>query len=128
MPQEGTGRYTLKTADTSTRLSVVCEENKLKANGQDLAFPVVQLTDVNGIVNMSSVVQKKIHVTVEGPGVLQGFGSADPSTEEGYTASECKSYEGRAMAAIRSTSQPGTIHVTFEAEGTESACVEIICE
>ena len=48
-----TGRYTLKTAGDDVVLTVDCEGEKLKADGEDLAFVTVRLTDQDGIDNLS---------------------------------------------------------------------------
>ena len=63
------GRHTLQTAATDVQLCTVCEEKELKANGSDLAFITVKLTDNRGVENMFA--QKEVTVTVEGNGVLQ---------------------------------------------------------
>lgn len=70
-----TGRYTLKTAGDDVVLTVDCEGEKLKADGEDLAFVTVRLTDQDGIDNLFA--EKEVTVSVEGAGTLQGFGSAD---------------------------------------------------
>ena len=117
------GRHTLQTAETEVQLCAVCEEKELKANGSDLAFITVKLTDKCGIENIFA--QKEITVAVEGKGVLQGFGSADPRAIGSYDDTTWKTFDGEVMAVIRSTDEAGDIRVTFSADGCESKTVDI---
>ena len=56
-------------------------------------------------------------VSVEGAGVLQGFGSADPQPTASYDDVAWDTWDGRVMAVVRSTREPGDIRVTFSSEG-----------
>ena len=67
----------------------------------------------------------KISVHVEGAGVLEAVGSAQPETEERFDSGSCTSYYGRMIAIVRSTGTPGTICVTASAEGMGSVAAEI---
>ena len=65
-----------------------------------------------------------VHVAVEGPAVLQGLGSARPSTEESFLAASATTFEGRALAIIRPTGS-GDITVTVSAPGFEDVVVTV---
>ncbi|SEQ00318.1 hypothetical protein SAMN04487983_1002376 [Streptomyces sp. yr375] len=66
-------------------------------------------------------------VEVSGAGVLLGFGSADPSTEERFDTTERHTYEGRALAVLRPTSA-GKIRLTATAPGCDSVDVVVTVE
>ena len=55
-------------------------------------------------------------VEVEGPGTLQGLGSANPRTEELFGEPTHHTFHGRALAVVRPTA-PGTIIVTVTSDG-----------
>ena len=57
-----------------------------------------------------------MRISVEGAGQLLGFGSAAPSSEESYQATAADTWDGRVMAVIRSTAQPGALRVRFVAD------------
>jgi hypothetical protein len=57
-------------------------------------------------------------VTVEGPGVLAGFGSAAPATEKSYLDDVHTTFDGRALAVVRPIGV-GTVTVTATAAGSE---------
>ena len=118
-----TGRFVLQTAEDAVELQTVCEGQELKANGSDLAFVTVKLTDKNGVENIFA--QKEVTVSVEGAGVLQGFGNADPRAIGSYDDTTWKTFDGEVMAVIRSTEEAGEIRVTFTAEGCEPKTVVI---
>jgi beta-galactosidase len=116
------GRFVIATADQDVSLSLVCDRDTLNLGCGDLAYIGIALTDKNGVVNPS--IEKKLRITVEGAGVLQGFGSGNPVTEESYTDAEHTTFDGRALAVIRPR-ETGTIRLTLSAEGIESAMREI---
>lgn len=118
-----TGRFTLKTAAPDVQLQVTCENETLRANGADLAFLTVKLTDADGTENLSA--EKEVTVTVDGAGTLQGFGSADPSVAGSYDDTTWKTYDGYVMAVVRAGYEAGEIRVTFAAEGCEMKRVVI---
>ena len=62
---------------------------------------------------------------MEGPGVLKGFGSADPQPVSSYGDPTWETFDGEVMAAVRTTNEKGTIRVIFSADGCEDAEVSI---
>ena len=83
----------------------------------------IELIDKDGILQTST--DKAISLEVEGPGCIQGFGSADPWSEENFFDTKRTTYYGRALAVIRAGSENGTIRLSAKAEGLETASVEI---
>ena len=118
-----TGRYILKTAGEEVVLNACADRTEIAACATDLAFVTVKLTDAVGTENLWA--KKTVKVTVEGPGVLQGYGSGEPQPTRSYDDTEWETYDGEVMAAIRSNGEAGTITVRFTAEGCEDAVVEI---
>lgn len=117
------GRQTLCTAGDAVELQVVADRTCMQAGGSDLCFVEISLLDADGNLNME--LDKPVQVTVEGAGVLQGFGSADPLSEENYFDHTAKAFEGRVMAAVRSTAEPGEVRVQVTAEGCHPVTVRI---
>lgn len=112
-----TGRCRLVSAGETLQLSVTPEKIDLNANGEDLAYINIELTDDKGIVEAGS--ERRIHVKIEGAGVLQGLGSANPRTEEGFMQDAHDTFFGRAQAIIRSGTEAGLVKVTVSADGLE---------
>ncbi|WP_436789969.1 glycoside hydrolase family 2 TIM barrel-domain containing protein [Yinghuangia sp. YIM S10712] len=107
-----TGREALRTAAGPLRLRVEAERPSVAASGGDLAYVTVALADADGTVHTAA--DRPVALELAGPGVLVGFGSADPATEERFDATERRTYEGRALAVIRPTG-PGKIRVSASA-------------
>lgn len=110
-----TGRTKIKTAGNETRLNIETDRKLLHADGEDLAYLMISLTDEKGILKPSE--SAKVSITVEGAGKLQGFGNADPFSLENFYDTERTTYRGRVAAAVRSGEEPGEIRVRVRAEG-----------
>lgn len=116
----------LTTAGQSKKLSIKAEQKRIQANGEDLAFINIALTDDNGIVKMLQ--EQMIHVSVTGAGSLQAIGTGNPKPEQPYTGNCCTTYQGRAQVIVRSGFEPGVIQVKISSEGVEDRVVEILVE
>jgi len=108
------GTDEIVTAQKATQLCVAADRKEIPSDGSDICYIDVTLTDHNGVMNPNA--HDTVHVLVEGAGVLQGYGSADPDSEENYFDTAARAFEGRLRAVIRSNGQPGEIRVTFSAE------------
>jgi beta-galactosidase len=87
----------------------------LKADGQDLAFINIAVTDQAGTVKVLD--DRLVTVSVKGAGSLQGLGSGNPVTEEVFHDSNHTTYYGRALAVVRAGHETGEIEVTISSEG-----------
>ena len=119
-------RAALRSAGTERRITVAADRATLKANGEDLAYIDIALTDDNGIVHVLD--ETAVSVTVEGCGTLQGLGTGNPQPEEPYDGKVCTCYQGRAQAVIRAGRDAGEICVTISADGCESVSMHLYTE
>ena len=120
------GASSLMTAKEETVLSVIPEKQVLKANGQDLCFLDLRITDAEGTVKSSA--DQKLTITVEGAGTLQGFGSARPHMAETFVDAAHTTYRGYALAAIRAGYEAGEIKVTVSGDGLEAQTITLQVE
>lgn len=105
----------LKTANEPSQMVVDIEKRELIAGGQELAFLMISIVDENGVLNTSC--DKKIKISMKGPGIIQGFGSADPLSLENFHDKERTTFDGKILAALRSGNEAGRIDITIKAEG-----------
>lgn len=117
------GREVLMTAGETEKLTILPEETVLKADGEDLVYINIQITDEDGIVKMLK--DRKIIVTVEGAGFLRALASGNPETTEKFSDSSYTSYHGRLLAIVQSNEERGTIHVNVSADGMETEIIEL---
>ena len=118
---EETGRFSLRSATGPVGLAAVADRDEIRADETDLAYVALTLQDSYGVVALG--VDREVTVSVDGPGVLAGFGSAAPATEESYLDDVHTTFDGRALAVIRPTGS-GTITLTAMA----SDCLPISLE
>jgi len=104
------GRHVLRSATGAVQLRAETDRTVITAG--DLAYVTVTLTDAAGTLYPSA--DRPVSVAFSGDGVLLGFGSADPSTEERFDATERRTYDGRALAVLRPTGS-GTIRLVAAA-------------
>jgi beta-galactosidase len=120
---EETGRMLLKTAGQGLQLKLENDRDELKASGADLAYITISFTDEHGILQTAA--DRKVAITVEGSGTLQGFGSADPKSQENFYDTERTTFDGKVLAVVRSKTEAGTITVTATAEGCDPQTIVI---
>ncbi|MFY9427307.1 MAG: DUF4982 domain-containing protein [Caldicoprobacterales bacterium] len=120
---EETGSMSLQTAGDGLKLRLDSDRDELKATGQDLAYVMISLTDENGILQTAR--DRKVSIKVEGAGVLQGFGSANPRSTENFFDTEATTFDGKVLAVIRSEREAGHITVTASAEDCEPKTITI---
>ena len=94
-----------------SELSVKVEKKNMKANGQDLNYIILESIDEAGI--WCPAEEKELTVSIEGPAVIQGIGTAKPYSNRSFTDNAQKTYQGRCQIVIRSLYEPGevTIHI-----------------
>jgi len=115
-------RATLVTTGSAQRIRLVPEKSVMAADGHDLIYVNIEITDRDGRVVPDAAVT--LRADVSGAGRLAGFGSANPITEEDYTDSETVSYRGRALLIMRAGYERGTCSVEICANGFEPVKAE----
>lgn len=116
------GRSTLRSATGPAQLHASPDRIRLVADHRDLAFVILELRDAAG--TLITCDDRELTATVRGAGVLQGFGSARPTTAEGYRTGTHSTFEGRALAIVRPTGE-GPITLAVTGEGLEDVTVAL---
>lgn len=91
------GEYELSTAKSVTKLKVC----RVTENERNIAYIKIWLADDNGIINLQEAEKRLLHASVVGNGVLEGFGTANPSSEEDYFSDSVTTFDGCALAVVR---------------------------
>lgn len=68
---------------------------------------------------------REVTVGGTGAGMLLGFGSAEPITEEGLSSARHRTYQGRALAVVRVGREPGSVTVTVTGRDCEPVALVI---
>ncbi|MDR7187010.1 beta-galactosidase [Microbacterium trichothecenolyticum] len=94
------------------------DRSRIRADSGDLAYISVEFRDEHDVLNSSE--DAVVHVSVDGPGELVALGSARPATDERFDSASCTTFDGRALAIVRPTSE-GQITVTVHSPGLADA-------
>jgi beta-galactosidase len=119
LPSEGTGEAFLCTAGEPARLRLTPDRSVITADGQDLAFIVVEVVDKNGNVCPDAAIP--CEAVVKGQGRLLVFASADLKDREPYTTARVTTWKGRALLVVRSTEKKGRAQVSVKSAFPQSA-------
>ena len=114
---------TLSTAGEPARLRLTPDRNVITADGQDLAFIVVEVVDRKGNVCPDATIP--CEAIVKGQGSLLAFASADLKDREPYTSPKVTTWKGRALLVVRSTQKKGGAQVSIKSS-LPSATLNII--
>ena len=109
--------YTLKSAHGCEQILLTPEACSFKADGRDLCYVRVSLTDKDGIPYVTDERHIKCEVSA---GKLLAFFSGDPSTEVPADLPECDTHHGKAIAVI-SAKEPCEIKITVKGDGLPEA-------
>ncbi|HYO25640.1 MAG TPA: glycoside hydrolase family 2 TIM barrel-domain containing protein [Lacipirellulaceae bacterium] len=116
-------RTDLVTVAEPARLALAADRTTLYADGQDLAFVEVAVTDAAGRCRTDAA--NTIGYNITGPATIAALGSADLATSESYQANPRRVFQGRALVVVRTTGTPGRVALTAVADGFPPATVEL---
>ena len=113
----------LKSAAEPSQVSLCADRSKMNADGQDLAYVTVELTDANNIRNPKA--ENLVSFEVEGPATIVGVGNANPRSIESYQQPYRKAWQGRCLVIVKADKKGGEIIVTAKSEGLKPGQVRI---
>jgi beta-galactosidase len=113
----------LKTAGDPVRIKLIADRQKVKADGEDLSYVTVELTDANGIRNPEA--ENLIAFSIDGPGTIVAVGNANPVSIESYQLTQRKAWRGRCLVIVKSDTKAGPIILKVTAPGLNPASIEI---
>lgn len=115
-------RGRIESVGAPVQLAIHPESTQAAADGQSLLFAAVEFLDSEG--RRVPGVSRKLTAQVQGADKLLSFASANPVTDENYERGTITSFDGRAMAIIRTGHEAGNITLTVSCEGLESVSQE----
>ena len=113
----------LKTSGDAAKIKLVADRKEILANGQDLSYIIVEITDKDGIVQPNAA--NRIHFKIDGPGIIAGVDNADMKDTDPYTGNTRKAWKGRALVVIKSTHDTGNIKLTVTSPILEETAINI---
>lgn len=113
----------LRTAGDAFQIKLKADRSTILANGQDLAFVTVEITDKDG--NIRPDANNELIFTATGPGTIAAVDNANLKDITPYTSQTRNAWNGRALAIIRSTQISGKIQVKVSSSGLTDALLTI---
>jgi len=100
----------LQTSGEAAKIMLTADRKEILANGQDLSYVTIEITDKDGIFQPNAA--NRLHFKVDGPGIIAGVDNADMKDTDPYVGNTRKAWKGRALVVIRSTHDTGDIKLT----------------
>ena len=104
-----------ETTGAPARVQLLADREAISADGEDVAVVEVRVLDAEG--RAVQVADDLVTFHVSGPARLIGVGNGDPSSHEPDKGDSRRAFNGRCMAIVQATLQPGEIRVEGMAPG-----------
>jgi beta-galactosidase len=114
----------VETAGNPARLAAITDRKVILADGKDLAFITVQVTDSKKRIVPRS--DNLIEFSIDGPGVIVATDNGDPTDMTPFISHNRKAFNGLALVVVRSEARKtGTIRLKAKSLGLADAIVLI---
>jgi beta-galactosidase len=114
----------VRTTGPAARIKLEADRTAIRADGSDLSFVTVTITDRDGLqVPRSS---NMVRFELAGPGGMAATDNGDPTSHDSFQAPERKAFDGLCLVVVRSRKgQPGTITLKAQSEGLEGSTLTL---
>ena len=117
---------TMRTAGKASAIRLTPDRNVLKADGEDLCFINVSLTDKDG--NPVPCDSRLVKVKVSGAGSFKAIANGDPTCLESFQQPQMHLFSGQLTVLVQSGTTPGEITVEVSGKGVRKATVTLKTE
>jgi len=116
----------VKTAGEPARLILKPDRTVIKADGSDLCFVTVEITDIDG--NLVPYADNRVSFGLEGEAFIAGVDNGDPVSHESFKSNNRKAFYGKCLVVIQPKKSKGSLVLNASAEGLEPSSVTIKLE
>jgi len=113
----------LNTAGQAAQVRLHADRTQVLADGQDLSYITVELTDGEG--HLLPDADDLVKFAVSGPATLVAVGNANPMSVESYQLAQRKAWRGKCLAVIKTGKDAGTITLKASVAGLPAAEINI---
>jgi len=114
----------VKTTGEPAKLQATGDRTQIDADGKDLSFITIQITDKDGLMVPRS--NNSIEFSIEGPGEIVGTDNGDSYNMESFASHKHDAFNGLALVIVRSKAgEKGTITVTAKSNGLKETMVKV---
>ena len=113
------GRNVAETTGKGSKLTVKADRSEITADGKDLSFVEIDVTDRDG--REVNGAEPQIHVAVEGDGKLLSLDNGVQNDTTSYSEPTRKAGKGKLIAIVQSTKDAGSFTVKATSDGYTAA-------
>jgi beta-galactosidase len=114
----------IRTAGAPARIGLTADRKVLRADGRDLSFVTIRITDADGQLVPDAA--RELTFRVEGAGFFAGADNGYPASLESFKELHHKAFNGLCLAIIQTKRTAGKIVLRVAAEGMPPATQELI--
>ena len=120
-------RSAVHTAGGAVRLAATPDRERIRADGKDLSFVSVRVTDKNG--RMAPRAANRVRFSIEGPGEIVATDNGEQTDMEPFQAHDRQAFNGQVLVIVRGKpGQPGKLTVRADAVGLAPATVTVLTQ
>lgn len=113
----------------SQKISLTPERRTIAADGQDLSYITVDITDENGVINPNA--NNEVYFSIKGQGEIVGVDNGDATSTERYKAGsdgiwKRSAFMGKALVIVRTTQEEGSFTLTARSNNLATGSVTVM--
>jgi beta-galactosidase len=116
----------INTVGKASAIKLTPDRKTIMANGEDLCFINVSLTDRDG--NPVPADSRLVKVKVSGAGSFKAIANGDPTCLESFQQPQMHLFSGQLTVIVQSSTEPGDIIVEVSGKGVKKASVKLKTE
>jgi beta-galactosidase len=113
----------MHTAGKPHRLVLEVDRTEISADGKDLSFITVSVVDRQG--NPCPNINELVSFSVKGDGSYRAAANGDPTSLDLFHLPQMHLFNGKLVAIVESSRQPGTLTFEAKAKGLRKASIDI---
>ena len=117
------GRQSVTTAGPAAKLKAEVDREGMTANGTDLAYVTVSVTDAAG--NLVPNAANNVKFEVSGAGSLAGIDNGNSPDHQSYRDNNRNAFSGQLVGIVRAGEKAGDVTVKLSGKGLETQTVTI---
>jgi beta-galactosidase len=123
---ERVAKKRINTAGEPAKIELIPDRVALHADGKDISFVTVRITDKDG--NLCPSADNLVKFSVSDLGTIAAVGNGDPATMAAFQSNKRKAFNGLCMLMVKTTKKSGLITVQATSDTLQTASVSLRVE
>jgi beta-galactosidase len=116
----------INTAGKPAKIELIPDRDILDADGQDISFITVRITDKDG--NICPMANHLVEFSVSDLGTIAAVGNGDPATTAPFQSNQRNAFNGLCMLMVKTTKKTGKLSVQATSDGLKEASISLTAE